>query len=205
MKDVPRSMILYEADTARACGGCTLCCKLLPVHDKAVGFHKEGNTRCQHQRHGKGCTIYERKPPSCATYSCRWLLGNDTADMPRPDRAHYVIDPMPDYISVVARDTGELQQHIPVVQVWIDPGYPDAHRDPALRRYLLRRGEEGVAAVIRIEAHGQGFVLVPPNMTDSHEWIEVRDGMCGPQHSFTDYMKASDENQKLAAAKGNKE
>ena len=198
MKDVPRSMLIYQADTARKCGDCQLCCKLVPVADNLVGLHKPANTRCPYQRHHKGCTIYERKPSACAHYSCRWLLGVDTADMPRPDRAHYVIDPIPDFVRVVDRVTGELQQNIEVVQVWIDPDYPDAYRDPALRRYLLRRGEEGTAAIIRFGSK-DGFPLVPPNMNESREWVEVRDGMLGPQHSFDDYLAAADENARLAA------
>ena len=59
MKDVPRSMLIYQADTARKCGDCQLCCKLVPVADNLVGLHKPANTRCPYQRHHKGCTIYD--------------------------------------------------------------------------------------------------------------------------------------------------
>ena len=69
----------------RKCGDCQLCCKLLPT--KEIG--KVANTRCEHQRTGKGCTIYARRPFSCSSWSCRWLLEDDTADLSRPDRAHY--------------------------------------------------------------------------------------------------------------------
>lgn len=197
MKDVPRSMVIYEAETARSCGGCQLCCKLVPVSDNVVGLHKPANTRCPYQRHAKGCTIYERKPWACGVYSCRWLLGNDTADMPRPDRVHYVIDPTPDFVRMVDRVTGELQQNIEVVQVWVDPDYPDAHRDPALRRYLLRRAEEGIVALIRYGSK-DAFALVPPSMNDTGKWQETG-GTNGPEHSFSDYLAAGEENQRLAA------
>ena len=38
----------------QTCGGCTFCCKLLPVD--SLGKH--ANTRCQHQHVGKGCAVY---------------------------------------------------------------------------------------------------------------------------------------------------
>lgn len=115
----------------RRCGDCTLCCKLLPAPE----LEKPAGARCSHQRHGKGCAVYARRPWSCATWTCRWLAGDDTSDLSRPDRVHYVIDVMPDFVRV-----GPDSQAVPVVQVWIDPDYPDAHRDPRLRAYLARRG-----------------------------------------------------------------
>jgi hypothetical protein len=185
-------LVLYEADTARHCGDCQLCCRLLPMPE----ISKPANTRCQYQKFKTGCAIYTRRPRGCMYWSCRWLLGNDTADVPRPDRAHYVIDPTPDFIRMVHKETGELQANVEVVQVWIDPAYPDAHRDPALRRYLHRRGEEGIAAVIRYGSK-DGFVLMPPQMTQEKQWREVRDGMREPEHSFQDYLAAQHEPQAL--------
>ena len=130
----------------RHCGGCTLCCKLLPVNelDKAAG------ERCRHQRTNKGCAVYNTRkmPPCCHFWNCRWLVNDDTADLSRPDRAHYVIDLLPDYVTVIDNETGE-KTNVEVIQIWCDPKYPDAHRDPALRRYLERRAAEGKMALVR--------------------------------------------------------
>ncbi|HMF29541.1 MAG TPA: YkgJ family cysteine cluster protein, partial [Candidatus Cybelea sp.] len=75
----------------RACSGCTLCCKLLPMKkDKQLearetmnrmievgmmtreqfaqmtpDFDKPAGKRCPHQRHSKGCAIYARRPFGC--------------------------------------------------------------------------------------------------------------------------------------------
>jgi hypothetical protein len=156
----------------RQCNGCTLCCKLLPMSAAArpqarstieamiaaglleastmVGvledFDKAAGERCPHQRHGKGCTVYSRRPFGCRVWSCRWLLEDDTAELARPDRSHYVVDVSPDFIRT---DDGTV---VAVIQVWVDPGYRDAHRDPALRAYLARRAAEGYAALIRFNA-----------------------------------------------------
>ena len=126
----------------RQCGDCQLCCKLLPVKTLAKG----AGVRCGHQRAHKGCAVYRRPgmPAECALWVCRWLINDDAAVLRRPDRAHYVIDVVPDFVTLQEDETGKVQ-HIQVVQVWVDPGFPDAHRDPALRAWLNRRGLHGVA------------------------------------------------------------
>ena len=100
--------------TNRKCGDCQLCCVLLPVADGAAvtlpngrvhqmaGLNKPANTRCPYQKHGVGCKLHGTKdmPYSCSIWVCKWLTGDDTADLPRPDRSHYVIDPMPDVVGI---------------------------------------------------------------------------------------------------------
>lgn len=168
---------------ARQCGGCTLCCKLLPVHHGAAvngidlpgSWHKAAGERCRHQRTGKGCAVYRKPgfPTCCAFWNCRWLTGNDTDGLRRPDRSHYCIDIMPDFITLTEGD--EKTANVEVVQIWVDPKYPDAHRDPALRAYLARRGKEGIAAIIRYSS-SEAFVLFPPAMTSDGEFHERHDG-----------------------------
>lgn len=189
----PGSLVLYQADTTRQCGHCNLCCKLLPTPE----LKKPANTRCQHQRFGR-CTIYANRPSGCRYWSCRWLLGNDTGDLRRPDRSHYVIDPTPDFIRMVGPD-GALVANVEVVQIWVDPHHRDAHRDPLLRRYLLRRAEEGIAALIRYGSK-EGFTLFPPSMTVEREWREQW-GMQEAEHSLADFMDASAENDGIIARK----
>lgn len=148
----------------RNCGDCQLCCVLLPVNE----LDKRDGERCQHQRHGKGCAVYRGPgfPMSCGLWNCRWLVNDDTADLRRPDRSHYVIDILPEVIGL-SRDTGERIE-LDVIQVWVDPKYPDAHRDPALRRYLERQGKP---ALLRFAA-GDAMVIVPPSVTQNGEWFE---------------------------------
>jgi hypothetical protein len=142
-----------------------------PWHFGRKPIHKAAGVRCPHQRHHKGCAIYRNRPFCCQMWNCRWLVNDDTADLPRPDRAHYVIDIMPDVIRARDDNTGKVVDY-PAIQVWVDRDYPAAHRDPALRAYLARRGEqEGAVAIIRY-SESDGFVLIPPALNDARQWIE---------------------------------
>jgi hypothetical protein len=169
----------------RQCGGCTLCCKLLPVPP----LKKLAGHRCQHQRHGKGCAVYETSamPASCSIWNCRWLVNNDTADQSRPDRSHLVIDLMPDYITLQNPETGERHE-IEVVQVWCDPHYPDAHKAPQFRRYAERRAVEGKLVLVRFNSR-EAITLIPPQMTGDGQWqekggqVENREPMEGLMHT----------------------
>jgi hypothetical protein len=169
----------------RKCGDCQLCCKLLPIRN-----FKPGNKRCKHQRHGKGCAVYHRPgmPRDCAIWNCRWLCGDDTADLSRPDRAHYVIDIMPDYVRWVDNATGN-EGAVEVVQVWCDPGYPDAAlRDPHFRNYVERLGAKGKAALLRYP-DGSGITLVPPQMSSDGQWHVVKSMTREPEHSIFDLVR----------------
>jgi hypothetical protein len=148
--------------TTRTCGDCQLCCRLLPTEEIA----KPALKRCPHQKHGVGCSIYERRPLSCQLWNCRWLTDADTVDLPRPDRSHYVIDMMPDYITATIE--GGKPETIPVYQVWVDPAFKNAHRAPSFRRWLDR---QRMPAVIRYGSR-EGFVLFPASMTGGKGFIE---------------------------------
>ena len=155
-----------EAESqARRCGECQLCCKLLPVEE----LGKLAGQRCKYSRCGKGCTIYAHRPEGCRLWDCWWLRGEDAEGLRRPDRVHYVIDTMPDYITTTDNANPEAEPiKFVVAQVWVDPAYPDAHRDPALRAWL----EKGrTIAVIRYDGKN-GFILCPPSRNEEGEWLE---------------------------------
>ena len=97
------------------------------------------------------------RPGSCRLWSCSWLISpEETADLSRPDRSHYVIDPMPDFVTIDHPELGLIKE--PVTQIWLDPKHPDAHRDPALRNYIEKTRR---AALIRT-GEKTAFVIVPP-------------------------------------------
>lgn len=133
-------------------------------------FHKPAGEHCPFEHPGKGCSIYKRRPFGCHYWNCRWLAEDDTADLPRPDRSHCVIDISPDFVTQHF-DDGTPARDVPVIVIWVDPAYPDVHRDPMLRRYLERRGEEGYAALFRY-SNSDGMVMFPPAMTNGLGFVE---------------------------------
>jgi hypothetical protein len=209
MPDHAATLTMVLADKFdRKCGGCTLCCRLLPmspdlypperVAEVVDGMIDAGWARpsdfagmvnewtkpagepCKYQRHKKGCSIYARRPFCCRNWSCRWLTGDDTADLSRPDRSRYVIDLVPDFVTLRPNDGGE-PTNIEVVQIWVDSKTPEAWRDPALLAYIERRAAEGKAAIIRFDTK-RAIVVFAPALSQDGQWHEVHNGELRPQH-----------------------
>lgn len=177
----------------RQCGDCQLCCKLLPMQDNepwrgGAAIDKPAGVRCPHQKHGKGCAIYAKRPFCCRMWTCRWLANDDAADLSRPDRVFYVIDVMPDYVTVNFNDES---RNIQVVQIWVDPKHPDAHRDPALRDYMIRRAQDGIAAIVRYDSQKAIVIFAPPFDAKDGEWHEITSGMTSVNtHTYTEIVQA---------------
>jgi hypothetical protein len=165
----------------RQCGDCQLCCRLLPTDE----INKPANERCPHQKSYCGCVIYPRRPMSCQLWSCRWLVEDSTKDLPRPDRSHYVIDLIPDFITMKPHD-GSPPTHIEVIQVWVDPAHKDAHRAPSFRRWLEAQGKP---AIIRYDSKN-GFILFPPSTNSEGGWVEYMDSKPGREHSLEEKAAA---------------
>jgi hypothetical protein len=137
------------AVTGRACGPCSLCCKLLPIRE----LDKPENQWCVHCRPGNGgCGIYADRPASCRGFACEWLVNPQLGDEWAPTRAkmfvHYNYDPL-----------GHMGLYVVV-----DPSRPDCwRREPyfsqlkawALQNLRARRMR------IYVTAGRQTFLVLP--------------------------------------------
>lgn len=159
--------ITYQAGarnaSGRHCGSCTLCCKLLPIKELA----KAGGERCRFQRFHQagGCKVYQTKamPDACKLWSCRWL--SDPQLTQRPDRAHYVVDILPEFIRM--EQEGKVRD-LQALSVWVDPGHWDAvFHDPDLRAYMdAMAHESGLFFILRrSEYPEEGVFVAPPSLT----------------------------------------
>jgi hypothetical protein len=99
----------------------------------------------------------------CETWSCRWLASpEETAGMPRPDRCHFVIDPLLDKIRIINKDTGHAEE-VSCLQIWVDPAFPETMNDPRLRAYLFKMAEDhGWPALLRWSNRTATAVFAPP-------------------------------------------
>lgn len=168
----------------RQCGECTLCCVVMPVSE--IG--KKANVRCSHLRSilhaggGVGCSIYHNRPPGCRRFSCVWLRGADIGR--RPDQSHLVVDPSVDFVETSNDDTGERTK-ILVIQVWIDPAFPLAHRDTDFRKWLRSTGRP---ALIRSSSNQALFLVYQEN-----KWFEIESKNATGQHTPEEIMEAARE------------
>jgi hypothetical protein len=147
-------------------------------------FDKPAGQRCPYQKHHKGCALYARRPMGCRLWSCQWLVNDDTAALRRPDRSHYVIDMVPDFIRAV--DEGQ-EFSLPVVQIWIDPHFPDAFKDRGLEPFMRKRFAEGVGILCRI-GRERGIFIVGPPLHD--EWRVMETLEDEKEHTAEEKVKA---------------
>src|SRR3954453_3831090 len=71
----------------RACGTCTLCCKLIAVTD----LDKAPGVWCLHCRRGQGCGIYQARPTECRSFFCHWMLEKGLSAEWKPDKAKFAL------------------------------------------------------------------------------------------------------------------
>lgn len=153
----------------RACGECQLCCKIVPVSE--IG--KPADTRCRYQKHRKGCVVYATRPLSCKTWSCSWLSDPLATMLPRPDRAGYVIDMLPDFVKITY-DDGAPSIEVPVLQIWAERKDVQLARDPSLRAYLAIRAEQhGMAALMRWPGNDGAMGIFAPSINATGQWQET--------------------------------
>jgi hypothetical protein len=93
----------------RACGTCTLCCKVVGVPELA----KAAGEWCRHCRPGKGCGIHATRPIVCRGFYCEWMICRGLGPEWKPEKAKFAL--------FKTNGGRRLTAHV-------DPGYPSAWR-----------------------------------------------------------------------------
>ena len=94
----------------RACGSCTLCCRMLEIGELA----KPAGEWCSHCDIGKGCRIYATRPEPCRGFHCGWLTLPMMDDKWFPAKCRMMAFPSP---------RGDA------IWVHVDPARPNAWRE----------------------------------------------------------------------------
>jgi hypothetical protein len=128
----------------RACGSCTLCCKLLAIEALA----KPAGTWCGHCKVGAGCGVYDARPAECRAFHCGYLIWEQAGEHWNPARSKMVI----------ASEEGGRR-----VSVYVDPARPDAWRRDPFHRDIKQWAQwavEGGQQVL-VHAAGRAIAILP--------------------------------------------
>ena len=79
--------MLTPSATSRACGTCTLCCRLPDIEE----LQKPANMLCRHGMEGRGCSIYETRPQGCRDFWCLWRSGTRLGEHWNPVHSHMMV------------------------------------------------------------------------------------------------------------------
>lgn len=80
------------------CGGCTLCCELLPVQ----WLNKPVNVMCAYCDHG--CTIQDTKDQECKDFNCMYAQVKGIPVDLRPDNCKVIFEKHPDNLIIATLD-----------------------------------------------------------------------------------------------------
>ena len=131
----------------RACGTCTLCCKLMGVPE----LEKPRGTWCTHCKVGQGCGIYSDRPEVCRGFYCTYLLSPMLGEHWYPGRCKMVV--------VVESEYGGQR-----VTIHVDPGRPKAWREQPhyadLKRWATAAARDLRQVVVSI---GDRLIVILPN------------------------------------------
>jgi len=132
----------------RACGSCTLCCKVVGVDEIA----KPIGVWCPHCDRARGCTIYHDRPAGCRRFYCQWMLADGLGPEWKPERAKFALFKAAD------------GQH---VTAFVDPGYPSAWRRAPYYENLKHWAGLGVPDLSRMNLIdvmiGQRCIVILPD------------------------------------------
>jgi hypothetical protein len=125
-----------------------MCCKLTRIEE----LEKPSDRWCRHAVIGKGCGIYDERPPVCQQFLCQWMLDPGLGPEWKPEKAKFVL----------YRDREKEE----VFNVAVDPAFPDAWRKPPflamIKNWVLEGAERGRFVIVRI---GTRWVVVLPDRT----------------------------------------
>jgi hypothetical protein len=177
-----------QAASGKACGTCMMCCKLLRIEE----LEKPAGRWCRHAVIGKGCGIYEGRPPACQRFFCQWMLDARLGPEWKPDKAKFVLYPYP-----------EMPE---VFYVAVDPTFPGAWTKPpflaAIKNWVLEGAELGRFVMVYIGE--RGIAVLPDRIVElgrlEQNFVLLRDR--GPTGKTIDLRIAPGSSQKPATRPG---
>jgi len=129
--------------TARSCGDCTLCCKVMAIEEIA----KPAGDWCRHCKPGRGCRIYDSRPAECRAFNCLWLTDGRFGPDWKPNKSKLVLTTSADGL-----------------EIRCDPSLPNAWRSEPFHNGIKRLAASGEAHDVTVLViAGEKMVLVTPD------------------------------------------
>jgi hypothetical protein len=135
-----------EIVAGRACGKCSLCCKVIEIDE----INKPPGVWCSDCAPGKGgCRIYETRPDPCRHFLCRWLLEPGLGDEWFPANSKLVVS---------------LQYEGDRIAVSVDPAFPNRWREQPFYSQIKKWAEIGAEMSAQVIVNiGKRTIVVLPN------------------------------------------
>jgi hypothetical protein len=126
----------------RACGSCTLCCKLLRIE----ALEKPAGEWCAHCAVGQGCTVYDTRPEACRGFHCGYLTLPMVDAKWFPAKSRMIVYPAPDGRRIT---------------VLVDQARPNAWREAPFHAELKAWARHGAGRGIDVVvlAGGRAFAI----------------------------------------------
>ncbi len=133
----------------RACGGCTLCCKVLAV----PSLDKPKDVWCPHCKTDWGCKIYDSKPGECDNFLCVYLVNPEIDEAWKPSKSRIVLASENKGLKLVA---------------YVDPARPDAWRKDPYYSHLRFWAQQAVQykGQIIVCSAGKTWAILPDREVD---------------------------------------
>lgn len=143
------------SDTTRACGDCSLCCKVMYVPE----LEKADGVWCPHAKPGKGCAIHTERPPVCREFQCLWTREPRMSEALKPSRSKVVLS--------TSQSTGRAGTTY-IILASCDPGEPDAWRREPMHSFLKAqtRTPDGRPQAVVVRAGKRTWMMTPQGSVD---------------------------------------
>jgi hypothetical protein len=155
----------------KACGSCMMCCKLPRIEE----LKKPPGVWCHHMTIGKGCNIYENRPPVCRSFYCRWMLDSSLGPEWKPEKAKFVMFSHP--------------KNRELLYILVDPHFPDAWTKPpydtAIKRWVMDGTNLGRGAIVSIAL--RRIAVLPDRIIELGKYNE-NDFVLFPEYDLTGKM-----------------
>ncbi len=135
------------------CGECTICCLVTACPE----LQKPVNRWCRFCTVGKGCRIYDRRPPSCKKFMCLWFEHTRMPVDLRPDKCHVMFESLPGYSIVMA---------------YVDPDNPEAWHSSRVMEVINALVINRQAVMVTVEK-GEKDLLLPIGMKPEDVWHDL--------------------------------